>query len=545
MFISNTGLSINSLQIDFGNGNGLQSVTLGQVVNSSYTTFGIKVLKFVITYSNSSQVTTYGWLNVKEDMTSGNMFLRSSSCNGKDNPQIEDITSTIAYQGADETSPIYGKGVATILYHTTDCDRVLKKPIIIIDGFDPGSEHKLDYIWDHLGYSGGVKNFGEDMLDKGYDLIMLDFPKYNSGGKEIDGGSDYIQRNAFTLIKLIQWVNANKANNGEELVIIGPSMGGLISRYALAYMEQNSLSHNTRLWVSFDSPHLGANIPIGDQWMLWYLGEVLGIGAVKEKLDGKLNTPAAKQMLIHHYSSNSVTPAPNALRTSFITELNTLGYPTQLRKIALVNGSGNGNTLNSFGDIALKFQYKPTVATRVITGVVSFFTGRFFLKVLTGGLSLSSNYLSTQANFTPGYNGTGKVFEGSVFNGFLINRTKYAGTPTNSIGLDNAPGGYFNAQQEIAESIMEKLDRGIQRWFLKPVITHQINTHSFIPTRSSLALTSGTNFLDDYSSRSLVCTAETPFDSYFTLMVTKTMFFLPKQVLIISQRKLMAIHNFH
>jgi hypothetical protein len=514
LIITNTGLSVSSIQVDFDNGTGIQNISLDQVIYISYNSFGLKTIKFIITYSDSSQITTYATLNLKEDLEQNT--LRSFNCNGRYNPDIEQIVATIPYQGAGESTPILGEGLATIYYHTTDCDKVLKKPIIIIDGFDPGSAHHPEpYIWDHLNYS-STKNFGEEMLDKGYDIIMLDYNKYNKGGKNIDGGSDYIQRNAFTLIKLIQWVNANKANNGEELVVIGPSMGGLISRYALAYMEQNSMPHNTRLWVSFDSPHLGANIPIGDQWLLWYMGEVLGIGAVKEKLDGKLNTPAAKQMLIHHYSSNSVSPAASSLRTSFMNELNTLGYPTQLRKIALINGAGNGLTQNIFGQTSLKFQYKPTVVTRILTGAISFFTGKFFLRILTGGLSASSNYLSTQAYFTPGYNGSGKVFEGSVFNGVLINRTKYASSPTNSIGLDNSPGGYFNAQQEIADGIMEKLNHGVVGWFLKPKITDLVNTHAFILAKSSLAVSSGSNFGEDYSFRSLVCTGETPFDSYFT-----------------------------
>lgn len=53
-----------------------------------------------------------------------------------------------------------------------------------------------------------------------------------------DHGGDYIERNAFTLVKLIQQTNAQLQANGstEKLVIVGASAGGLVSRYALAYM---------------------------------------------------------------------------------------------------------------------------------------------------------------------------------------------------------------------------------------------------------------------------------------------------------------------
>ena len=82
--------------------------------------------------------------------------------------------------------------------------------------------------------------------------------------------TDYIERNALTHVALYQHLNNTLFSNGssEKLVIVGPSMGGQMSRYALAYMEKHNIPHNTRLWVSIDSPHLGANIPIGIQSMM-------------------------------------------------------------------------------------------------------------------------------------------------------------------------------------------------------------------------------------------------------------------------------------
>ena len=79
------------------------------------------------------------------------------------------------------------------------------------------------------------------------------------------------------LIALIQELNAQKEGD-EELVILGPSMGGLIAQYALAYMEQQGLPHETRLYLSFDSPHRGANIPISLQYLINYFA-VVGGGA--------------------------------------------------------------------------------------------------------------------------------------------------------------------------------------------------------------------------------------------------------------------------
>src|SRR5690606_10940129 len=126
-------------------------------------------------------------------------------------------------------------------------------------------------------------------------------------------GTDYIQRNAFVLQEVIKWVNSVKLGT-EKNVVLGQSMGGVIARYALKNMEDYNLSHDTRTYISQDSPHLGANIPLGYQHAArhgrnQYLkspfqllaGEVIvplfndGV-AVSDYL-GILDQPAVKQLL--------------------------------------------------------------------------------------------------------------------------------------------------------------------------------------------------------------------------------------------------------
>ena len=120
-----------------------------------------------------------------------------------------------------------------------------------------------------LYYDNSTKHIGLELLLKGYDLVILDLP---------DGGG-YIEQNAMVCIEVINKINQllDISGSKEEIVIIGPSMGGQITRYALAYMEQHSEDpntnfgkHNCRLWVSFDSPHQGANISMGAQAFIHY-----------------------------------------------------------------------------------------------------------------------------------------------------------------------------------------------------------------------------------------------------------------------------------
>jgi hypothetical protein len=69
----------------------------------------------------------------------------------------------------------------------------------------------------------------------------------------------------------------------------------------------NNGKHNCRLWVSFDSPHQGANMPLGAQAFLEYFGKKLKFGDAEDYYDAYLDCPAAKQMLIHHLLDKSKT----------------------------------------------------------------------------------------------------------------------------------------------------------------------------------------------------------------------------------------------
>jgi pimeloyl-ACP methyl ester carboxylesterase len=193
------------------------------------------------------------------------------------------ITITETFQGYTETLARSGVGDVTVFYHTNNgCDEVIRKPVIVVDGFDPNSERVAfnkdpdKSIYAQLRYNGTANNMGDDLRAQGYDVIILDFPKYSVYTIQppgysrprpyyeyIDGGTDYIERNALVLKQLIRNINLHlqQISSTEQIVVVGPSMGGLIARYALAKMEQTNEIHNTSLFVSFDTPHMGANIP--------------------------------------------------------------------------------------------------------------------------------------------------------------------------------------------------------------------------------------------------------------------------------------------
>jgi hypothetical protein len=160
------------------------------------------------------------------------------------------------------------KGYITIRYADPN-DQVLRRPLIIAEGYDPG--HILNPEEKY-----GANDINQFLREiRGLDAnnlrqILINNPQYDLVYVDWKNGTDDLYRNAKLLKKVIELVNADKvAVNGviQENVIIGQSMGGVITRIALKEMENEGKNHQTRLFISQDSPQQGANTPIAYQYM--------------------------------------------------------------------------------------------------------------------------------------------------------------------------------------------------------------------------------------------------------------------------------------
>ena len=378
------------------------------------------------------------------------------------------IIATIDYQGYDESQAYFGEGEYQIFLDNVD--GVLDKPIILIDGFDPGDTRNITGLYNSLDF--GSNNMADILRDEGFDFVILNAPLYTTSGKDIDGGADYIQRNAMVLIEMINFINDQKVGN-EELVVIGPSMGGLIARYGLSYMEQNSMAHETRLYISFDSPHLGANIPISFQYLLNYFAKDQENVEAQLVVDNVLNSPAAKEMLIDHYSGHLLAGsdfeqdpslllpigAPN-FRNAFQTELDNLGFPQNIRNVSMINGSGIGMTTGTPG-------------MQMINTTLDIGAG------LTADIAL---------HFTPEAGATNNVtdfigfFNEIPITSFSANAESYGYTA----GVDSSPGGMSSMS-----SSLEGSDNPIIIALLDAI---EQDEYSFIPTLSALAIANENNW---------------------------------------------------
>lgn len=453
--------------IDTHQGNGFEQIVPEVPFLSHFNTTGNHLLDFKIIFEDGSFV-----INTSEIyLMPGSSTLQRS---GNAVQEIETIQATIPFQGYGETTPIFGTAEYEIFLDNVN--GVLDKPIFLVDGFDPGDTRNTTLIYQMLNYSGG--NLADLVRDEGFDVVVVNFPQYSHDGVNlIDGGSDFIQRNAMSLVTLIEHINSQKVGD-EQNVIIGPSMGGLISRYALRYMEQNNLEHETRLYISFDSPHLGANVPIGFQHMFNYMAYgPLGETTIQGIVDGMLKSPAARQMLIDHFeghlqsgnatefNNNIQLPigAPN-FRNAFQTELDNMGFPQTTRNVAISNGSGNGTMtgtpgmwvlndyiVNSSTTQRARFDLRFTPPADVSNQLVSRFRGQQWVIVW-------ATIFSSQAN---------------------------AASPSTSAGLDSAPGGTFEISNfgGTGEPMIDDF-----------VSNLEIDKFCFIPALSSLAITDTNNW---------------------------------------------------
>ncbi|MEZ4853446.1 hypothetical protein [Flavobacterium sp.] len=497
LIFNTTNKTISKIEVNFNN-LGFKTINENEIITINFETTGIKEGVFKITLNNGEVFTnTVSFKLIAQAQPLDYSKNISQGLTSEITP-VTTITSSLTYQGYDESAAHAGQGEFQIYYDNEA--GLLDKIVIVCDGFDPGDGRDTSAIYNLLNYGSPTQNLGNTVRDLGYDVVVLNFPQYTrpDGVTNIDGGVDYIQRNARVLIELINYLNANKVGN-QELVVIGPSMGGLISRYALRYMEMNGMNHHTRLWLSFDSPHLGANVPIGMQHMFNYIAYDSDIAdlTVRAIVDAMLKSPAARQMLIDHFeghlvsgsttefNQNSTALLPTGhptYRNVFQTELNTMGFPQKCRKIAISNGASNG----------------------AMTGT----PGMTVLNGLDVPDSEGFSRALLDLKFTPNANGNIQVsrVRKQIWTLFWVTigtGATNARSFSYTAGLDSAPGGQFDMEGLAA-------DAGSNPTLTNFLNALQIKKFDFIPAKSSLAISSGNNW---YAN--IVNTDVTNFDAYY------------------------------
>ncbi|SDK68995.1 hypothetical protein SAMN05421874_11059 [Nonomuraea maritima] len=228
---------------------------------------------------------------------------------------------------------VTAKGRAAV--HLAEGHDRLTRPLIMADGFGYGPSD-LDALWRHLNtpYRDGEPGFLDQLLSMGIDVVLLGFAQRHT----------YLQANAAVAISCVQRA-VGERDGDDPLTVGGIGMGGLITRYALAVMEADGLDHRTDKYFSYDTPHLGAWIPLVLQ-QLAHLHEALQPPEGGEPGPAALlRSPAAQQLLWGWVESADFSGpvAANPLREEFLDDLRRVGwFPIRPYKLGLASGLGTG-----------------------------------------------------------------------------------------------------------------------------------------------------------------------------------------------------------
>lgn len=337
LFASNITAGITSIEVDFDNGSGYQPITMNTDYPVTYLNAGKRTLKLRVTRSDNSVMVASSTFNINGSLAVNASLAQTSRI------YLSADENSATYNGLVEPWDYYisGKSVAIGIFGKDSSGQVhtcIKQPIIFVEGIDFGYDHvgkhgelglvdffifNEDYPQIRYGYE-----LFDDLSADGYDVFYIDF---------YDGAKDMRQL-AQTVSQIIQLINNLKCTD-EENVVVGASMGGQVARYALAWMEANNIKHCTREYISFDSPHKGANIPLGLQHFLDFFSA--GSQEAQFAKEHKISRKAAQQLLATHF----IGGANNPQRASWLHDRNALGYPKKMRKTACVNGSANGTDI--------------------------------------------------------------------------------------------------------------------------------------------------------------------------------------------------------
>jgi Secretion system C-terminal sorting domain len=554
LFLTNRSSEISTIQFDAADGQGYRTIQYNTPVSLNYADTGWKRWIFKITLTTGQQL--FSHCKIHFSNTSNVAGSGGAAARGVPDRR-RTITATEAFNG------VFGVADIVISYRNAN-DLVLRRPLIVAEGFDPGwitspeepeGENTFNGFIRSVGFSGSgqltnlIGNPFNPNAPSEYDVVYVNWRN----------GTDWLQRNELVLEAVIRWVNANKQPLGGVMqpnVVLGSSMGGVIARMALGRMDRGGgqngaggfAAHQTNLYVSLDAPHQGANVPLGYQAAARHAtrmyvstgGLVSAVEIIQLLSNGPspllnlllADQPASRQMLTNRIDINY--NQTNATNQQFLQDLRTQwAYPVNIRNIAISNGSECAIDQEFAAGSSLLYHYRST-KTRFIGDLI-------FMVAGVGLQALNVSTLITIPLILPGSskfeltidiksiaNGGGNaVYYGNIkltkkilwlvpVSVNIANKTYNA--PSGILPFDTYPGGFYtltlaNQPGSVSQDWMFSYNNSffIQRRF------------SFIPTTSSLDIGQGNTALinANYLARYIGATPPVaPFNTPFANFAT-------------------------
>ena len=552
-----------NLMFDAGDGAGYRLLVPGTLVNITYSSGGIKTLKLKLRNVHGDYLEANTYVYVKEPsihILGGGIYVTKPYGNEFDG---ETVRARISY------NPQNGQ---------------ILKPFIVVEGFDPwnfkdysdeelqqneaywypGSDIKAGFNHYH-----NYKDIFNNLYEKyGYNVIYIDWENCEAD----------IRANAQLLQDIITDINTMKMSNGsnEKNIVLGLSMGGLISRYALCTMEQNGLKHQTKAYVSGDAPHLGVNVPVGyqvfiNQFLSLFYGYDHMVDIWSDEYNDKLSddekvikqyitSDSARQMMYCYASNNNIIDnSPEYLNLQ--SELYRLGFPKgdDMEGIALLAIANNGEIYDcsALNDSKHLLAFDGKLQGKLFKDIVKEIIGDQFekefvvncLSWVVDNFNIGKAYITAEVNPFQEAN-LGKTlsslkvqYKKKLLGNKYITHEFYNSNVTvpmsalyyeDFIGsiysIDRKMVGMQSAQNSTSEQLIDNLsvptidyNNGVYNFTWTGDISGNLKLRDkvlFVPTASALCI--GNNFCDltmaDYTTNYLqdptCCNFNTPFHSY-------------------------------
>lgn len=501
-----TNLSISSIEFDNGNGT-YQTIGSSYEETVVYSTSGNKHLRMKLTLDNNTILESHAWITVL------------GNASGPMNTPWPNYSNTFyATSGGKQIS-------AFVSGRSCHNGSAVIEPFIYVEGFD---DKVLSLVQDIspsidsnkisisvaalfsvvMGSYHGEYSFHDlynnpfaSSITNHYDVFYVDF-----NNPEAD-----IRDNAILLEEAIEWINGLKVDNAERNTVMGHSMGGLVARYALCEMEGQEILHETDCFVSFDSPHMGVNIPLGLQYAFRDIYSALygdssssglvtldGYDPITSYLMSLYSSPAAKQMMYYYIEPDG------SLNTDYHDNwqeiLDGIGFPQgdlghSIENLSIVNGGAYQTSNNNLLNMGLSIGNDPLFSSGWL---------RWLLAIISHATNLE---MSIQAYRNGGNGGTVATAQGTYKKKFgwlsspkqinlFAQNTRVHSSPPSSVAFD-----YIKSSIISVDSLIVQQGNDYLRFSLRDSIP-------FVPMASALAFS-------DYSMAAPPTPQkETPFGAY-------------------------------
>lgn len=351
-FFTNTDEILDSIYIDFDDGNGFRKVDGASDIYYMYP--GDKILKFKVYYVSNYYYCS-AILKVFDSLSYTNKSHKSSD-------NCHEINGKLFYS----VYPRCGMSENSLSY--------IMRPVIVVRGYDPTAFYTnidvCEALQDYYDQKDGKGQIFTKLRNRGYDIIVVE--NYDPVGD--------MTIYALRLVEFINLINDQLLQNGSkhEIIMYALSAGALATNLALNQMEVQKANnptapyHRCRTFVSLDGEYQGSDVLDGNQHLVdWVIQRepLLTIADFSALFlaEGQNHTISGhviysdinKEALISHISQNKLaiqsdpTAHQDPLRITWMINNNlgqtykgisgNIGFPQECRKIGIAYGNSDGS----------------------------------------------------------------------------------------------------------------------------------------------------------------------------------------------------------